>query len=152
MRNLICSTEMESEYPDRIKKTILATVIAPLSVMLVWTAMCVQAVLRDSVWELHEAVLLFVVAGGGFLAVAYTFTLLVGVPIHLVLNRLKIHSSWAYIGAGLLSTAVYQFVISNWLEMPAQLQEVGYLIYMSCGAVVSYVFWFIAVRSHNEWV
>ncbi len=100
--------------------------------------------------QAHEAILLFFMVSIGFLAISYTFTLAVGIPTHIVLNRLSIEHWLPYCLVGLLSPALFQYFMNAKHNTPAQLQDVGYGIYMSCGFLVSLTFWFVSVKPHYK--
>lgn len=91
--------------------------------------------------------------GFGFLP-CYFLCLLLGVPTHLLLTRIGATSRWSYLGASVLSAALF-FLFDAWRHAPA----VGTLVFVlgaprrqpdllaflcGSGALAGYAFWAIA--------
>jgi len=86
----------------------------------------------------------------GYVGTSYLIVVSAGLPLHWLLCRLGI-SHWSiYLCVGIVIGLVWQFVSLIGSEMPWSLQSVGYISYGVCAAVVSLVFWYIAVKSHNN--
>lgn len=133
-----------------IKRTFLALILAPLASLIIWVAMFVQGALAGAEMKVFEGLIIFFMVGFGFLSVSYAFVAFIGLPIHYVLSKLSITHWSAYCAGGVLSVVVYQYIIHLGSSKPAQLQEADYLLYCSCGLVVSIAFWFIAARPHKK--
>ncbi|KZY61707.1 hypothetical protein A3742_20970 [Oleiphilus sp. HI0071] len=86
----------------------------------------------------------------GFVGTSYLVVVFAGVPVHWVLSKLGIRHWSIYLFLGLCIGLLWQFVLLLGSNMPSQLQEVGYLAYAINSVVVSLVFWYIAVNSHNK--
>ncbi|QFT54887.1 hypothetical protein FIU95_10000 [Microbulbifer sp. THAF38] len=84
--------------------------------------------------QAHEAILLFFIVSIGFLTISYTFTLAVGIPTHIVLNRLSMQHWLPYCLIGLISPALFQYFMHAKHNTPTQLKDVGYGVYC-CGQV-----------------
>ena len=123
-----------------------AVFFAPLAALLVWLGMFFESFRHDTSMLSIEGLIYFAFVGFAFLSISYAFTIMVGLPVHFIFSKLSIKSWWAYCVSGVLTPAIYQFAINQTNGMPAQLQAIGYIVYMACGFFVSLAFWFLAVK------
>jgi len=84
----------------------------------------------------------------GFVLISYVLVLLVGLPIHWILSKFKAQHWSLYLAAGVAIALVYEYVSNYKLSPPYQ--ETGYMVSSACALVVSYSFWYLAVKSHNK--
>jgi hypothetical protein len=87
----------------------------------------------------------------GFLVVIYIFVFIVGLPIHYFLSVLKLNHWSIYLTFGLISATIYPIfnMVSRETQAPSQV-IISLLIIAASSILVSYSFWYIAVRPHNK--
>ena len=132
------------------KRTFAAVFVAPLASIIVWFAIYAESMFYDNAITFREWIFLLVAGGGAFLVVSYVLTMFIGFPIHCLLTWLKLKHWAVYLVSGIAGAVGYKYVVLHSSSMPSQMQEVGYLIYSTCGAVISVAFWYIAVKPHNK--
>ncbi|MBO2650066.1 hypothetical protein [Shewanella algae] len=140
-----------------IKSTVKATLIAPWASLLVVVfafGCCLLGMEPDHFQQMVSQIprLLFVLAMFvfGFVGTSYLLVLVCGVPVHMVLSKLKITHWSIYIVLGVSIGLLYQYSQLTGSSMPSQLQETGYISYAVSSFLVALAFWYIAVKPHNK--
>ncbi|WP_444898161.1 hypothetical protein [Microbulbifer sp. SSSA005] len=132
------------------KRTLLALLLSPIASSVLIVAILVDSLFNGQSLVSFEGLLVLTLFAIGSIVVSYVFVLLVGLPIHFVFSKLNITSWLAYTLSGIVVAISYQYIQYLGDEMPAQLQEAGYALYAGGGLIVSLVFWYFAVKPHNN--
>ena len=136
------------------KRTLIATLISPMSSLVVLVAVAIEAAFHEghkvdssgSFMGLLVVLLMFVI---GVLSVSYLLTIFVGLPTHYVLSKFNINMWFVYLVSGVVIGVGYD-VWSTPSNMPEQLRSAGLWVCGGGGAIIATVFWYLAVKPHNN--
>ncbi|OHU87018.1 MULTISPECIES: hypothetical protein [Pseudoalteromonas] len=132
-----------------LKSTTKAALIAPFSSLLVVIGLFAENILTGGNLASVDGLFVIIMFSLGFVATSYVFVICCGVPLHFVLCKLKLNYHWLYVFIGVCVAMAYIYFTQP-SEMPAQLALSGIWVYGVTAAVVSFVFWLLAVKPHNK--
>lgn len=127
-------------------RTITALLVSPLATIIVVAGMLIESYVHPLAGSPGAiGMLLFL---GVFYWNAFVLLLVAGIPIHAMLSRLKVHQWYCYVSAGVVVSGLYVAVLSMISQAPYMAEAVA--TSSICGALVSFMFWAIALPPHNS--
>lgn len=131
------------------KRITAAVLIAPFASLAVVLGMAAESLLYDSRMLSFDGLMVFGLMALGFVSTSFVFVLLVGVPIHWLLTKIKINSVLWYIAMGVSFALAYVHLKSP-EDIPQSHLQTSLLSYGVTAVFVSWCFWYVAVKTHNK--
>lgn len=136
-----------------LKRTIIATIFAPLSLVIVVFALMIEGLIYNppEISEMKDLLgifLIFFYMLFSFIFIAYTFVIFSGIPFHLAMVKLKIKSLLPYLIYGTVLPCIWVYFTAP-VNMPVSLLKTGLFVHGISGFIVSISFWYI-VEKHER--
>jgi hypothetical protein len=132
------------------KRTFIAVLLSPFASIIVLVAAFLESISRGESIEFLDGFIVITLFILGFVSVSFVFVIIVGLPIHLGLSKLRIINWFSYCFLGVLIPLLYKYIELIDSEIPNELRSADYMAYGFSGLFVSLAFWFIAVKPHNK--
>jgi hypothetical protein len=132
------------------KRTFIAVFLSPFASLIVLVVAFIESFVRGESIQFFDGFVVIVLFVIGFVSISFAFVIIVGLPIHLGLSKIRVTNWFVYCFLGILVPLLYKYVDLLGSEMPTELRSADYIAYGCGGFFVSLAFWVIAVKPHNK--
>ncbi|MBA6339334.1 hypothetical protein H4J57_19300 [Colwellia sp. BRX8-7] len=132
-----------------VKSTTKAVITSSLSSLIIVLGMFVEDLFKSGNLFSVDGLIVMIIFVLDFVSTSFAVVVIAGVPCHLIMSKLQLQQLWQYIVVGLLISFAYVWFITP-SNMPQQLQSSSFGVCIATGLIVTFVFWFYAVKPHNK--
>ena len=136
------------EAMDR-KRVITAVLISPFASLVVVLMLAAESLLHDFRIVSVDGLVVTGLMALVFVSTSFVLVLVLGVPVHWALSKMKINGGIWYVVAGVSIAVAYQYLVSPEDAPPSHLQ-IGLWTHGVTAVFVSWCFWYLAARSPRK--